>query len=110
MIFHIATEEQWLNAKRLGEYTHASLEKEGFIHCSTREQIVNTANRYFMDYPHIFVLHIQEDKLKAKVTYEPSTGGELFPHIYGTINLDSIVNVTQEGRDDNGIFYLTNTL
>ena len=110
MIFHITTEEQWLEAKLLGEYKHPSLQNEGFIHCSTRDQVVTSANRYFMDYAFVFVLQIEEEKLTSQLIYEPSTGGELFPHVYGSINVDAIVKIVKEKRGDDGFFYLTNTL
>lgn len=110
MIFHIATDDQWTDAKRLGEYRHRSLDTEGFIHCSSRDQLIKTANRYFLDFPAIRILHIEEEKLASRLVYEPSTGGELFPHVYGSINLDAIVRVTKENRHEDGLFYLTSTL
>lgn len=110
MIFHITSEEQWNQANRSGEYLHESLSTEGFIHCSTMDQVEKTANRYFLDFSAILILHIEEAKLKSRLVFEPSTGGELFPHVYGSINLDAIVKAGREDRDQDGLFYFTNTL
>ncbi|HEY3404655.1 MAG TPA: DUF952 domain-containing protein [Ohtaekwangia sp.] len=110
MIYHITTDEQWAEAKRLGEYKHQSLDSEGFIHCSSRDQVVKTANRYFMDLPVILILQIEEEKLTSRLIYEPSTGGELFPHVYGSINLEAVSGVVKEGRSSDGFFHLANTL
>jgi len=110
MIFHIATEQQWADTKGQGEYRHKSLETEGFIHCSSRDQLIKTANRYFIDFNSILILHIDEEKLTSRLIHESSTGGELFPHIYGSINLDAISKIVKEYRNKDGLYYLTNTL
>src|SRR5690242_27375 len=109
MIFHITTEQQWAEAQRLGEYNHKSLEVEGFIHCSTRDQVEKTANRYFKDFSFILVLGITEEKLTSRLVYEPSTAGELFPHVYGSINLDAVSSRVKVIRSSDGCFYFTNT-
>jgi len=110
MIFHITTEDRWLEAEQQGEYKTPSLVSEGFIHCSTRDQVVKSANRYFMDCPFVVVLLIEEEKLTSPIVYEPSTGGELFPHVYGSINTDAICKVVKEKRSEDGFFYFPNTL
>lgn len=110
MIFHITFEERWNDAKRLGEYHHESLISEGFIHCSTLNQVDKTANRYFLDFPSILVLQINEDRLKSKLIFEPSTGGELFPHVYGPINVNAVMKVSHQHRGEDRFFYFTNTL
>lgn len=109
MIFHITSAEQWDEAQRLGEYLHESLVSEGFIHCSSQEQVEKTANRYFLNSPFILILHIEEKKLTSKLVFEPSTGGELFPHVYGPINLEAVTEVSRQEQSSDGFFYFTNT-
>lgn len=78
----------------------ASLEAEGFVHCSTREQLLATAERYFSGEDGLRVLQLDESRLAAELRYEESTGGDRFPHIYGPINSDAIVRETVLERRD----------
>ncbi len=75
MILHITTHREWENAKIEGEYLTPSLESEGFIHCSTFKQTVDTANIFFKGQTGLVLLCIDEDKLKSKIKYESPTGG-----------------------------------
>jgi uncharacterized protein (DUF952 family) len=90
-IYHIADRVEWERANQSGNYSHPSLEKEGFIHCSTANQVEATANLYFANEIQIVVLLIDISKLKSPLKYELATGGEEFPHVFGTINTDSVV-------------------
>jgi uncharacterized protein (DUF952 family) len=73
-----------------GAYAAASLESEGFIHCSTREQVVRTANRFYRGRAGLVLLCIDATALGSALRFEPADG-ELFPHCYGEIPLESIV-------------------
>jgi|SRR5579871_2094305 len=95
MIFHIAKGGDWGEAKRIGEYRPESLRTEGFVHCSTADQIVAMANRLFRGQPELVLLCIDEHRLAAPVHFEPAPDAEntLFPHIYGPVNLESVINI-----------------
>lgn len=93
MIFHIAFRKAYLEARKSGVYTHPSLEQEGFIHCSTREQVEKTAARHFKPSDDLVLFAIAAKSLASKLVVEPSTAGELFPHVYGPINLDAVKSV-----------------
>jgi uncharacterized protein (DUF952 family) len=93
MIYHIATSEDWnLHLTNSTYEPHAFL-KEGFIHCSTSEQVKGVLQRYFAGVKNLILLHIDESKLTASLKYEVATNGELFPHVSGPINKDAIVTV-----------------
>ena len=62
MIFHITTPETWETAQLINKYESTSLEKEGFIHCSTKSQVINIANTFYSDYEQLIVLEINPDK------------------------------------------------
>ena len=95
MICHITTVDHWEDAQRAGTYEGDTLATEGFIHCSTREQVAVVANARFRGREDLVVLHIDESRLSAPVKYENLEGGEeLFPHIYGPLNLDAVGDVT----------------
>lgn len=114
MIYHIATRADWERAQNHGAYRHSSLENEGFIHCSTKEQVVQTANNFFKGQTQLLLLQIDEDQLSSECKYEDPAGkgthdpkhGLLFPHVYGEINLKAVVAVFDFESDENGEFTL----
>lgn len=94
-IFHITKSDEWERAKRAGLYRTQSLTSEGFIHCSRGDQVIRTANRLFRGQTGLALLEIDADLVEAEVRYENCEGGqENFPHIYGALNLDSVVRVS----------------
>lgn len=91
-IYHITTKEEWDTAIANGFYEAASLQAEGFIHCSTEQQVEAVLQRYFAGKTDLVKLTIDTSKLNAKLQYDFSPSvNELFPHIYGTINLDAVI-------------------
>ncbi len=77
-----------------GFYEAPSLFTEGFIHNSTREQVSGVLGRYYNNETDLVLLHIDETLLTAELKYElaPSVN-EIFPHIFGPINLEAVVTV-----------------
>lgn len=96
LIFHVTTKKEWDAAKAKGYYESASLAKEGFIHCSNQDQVAGVLERYFAGKKNLVKLVIDTDKLSSKFIHEwsPSTE-DTFPHIYGPINFDAVVEVTK---------------
>ncbi len=93
LIYHIAFSEDWYLALDNGEYTADSLMSEGFIHCSTREQVLRTAEAFFKGRKDLVLLEIAADRLPVEVRYEPAANGEFFPHIYGSVALPAVERV-----------------
>ena len=91
MIYHVTTKKNWETALHNGSYITPSLATEGFIHNSTMEQVAGVLLRYYAGQTDLVLLHINEKKLTAELKYElaPSVN-EMFPHIYGAINLEAI--------------------
>ena len=67
--------------------------REGFIHCSTGDQIPGVLQRYYAGVSNLILLHIDEEKLTPELKYEEATNKELFPHVFGPINKDAIVKM-----------------
>jgi uncharacterized protein (DUF952 family) len=88
-ILHITTPELWAAGVRLGRYEHPSLSREGFIHCSTHEQLEATLLRHFAGQDRLIALEIDPALLSSALRWEASHG-EPFPHIYGPLNLDAV--------------------
>lgn len=107
MILHIVERWVWEEAQQAGEYRAASLATEGFIHASRPEQVLATANRFYRDIPDVLLLWIDPQRLLAPIRYEASEG-EIFPHIYGPLNLDSVVRVCELAPDADGIYRILN--
>lgn len=94
MILHIASLTDWELAKQVGLYRAPSLAKEGFIHCSTTEQIAGVANTLFRGQTGLVVLAIDEARVAAPVVYEDCyQTGQKFPHIYGELPLEAVVQI-----------------
>src|SRR5690606_41987548 len=95
MILHITTRGEWEAAQIAGSYVAPSLATEGFIHCSTPEQLLVTADAYYRGAADLVVLCIDEGRVTAEVRWEePTHAGveraeERFPHVYVRLNLDA---------------------
>jgi uncharacterized protein (DUF952 family) len=95
VVFHIATRAEWGLALAAGVYRTGSLDTEGFIHCSTAEQVAGTASRLFAGRTDLVLLSIDGERLAAALRYEPVTDppGEVFPHVFGPIDLAAVFEV-----------------
>ncbi len=94
-IYHIAKKEVWDEAKKIGIYQGESFASDGFIHACSFAQIRGVLQKWFQDQHNLMLIEINPDLLDAKVRYENLEGGTIqFPHIYGPINLNSVVNET----------------
>ena len=102
LIFHITTAPEWDAARSAGEYRAPSLETEGFIHCSNEDQVAGVANRFYADQADLLVLCIDAGRLAAPVRDEDAGTGERFPHVYGPIEREAVVEVRELRRDPAG--------
>ena len=91
MLWHITTPTDWEKAQSSGEYRADSLQIEGFIHCSTTAQIAATANRFYSGKTGLIALAIDDSKVTSPIRYEDINAGDLFPHIYGPLNVDAVL-------------------
>jgi uncharacterized protein (DUF952 family) len=102
-IFHIATAADWRRTLESGTYTTStigrSLEEEGFIHASRRDQEQGVFDRYYRGAgEHLLLLTIDPARLRdAEVRVEP-VGDDTYPHVYGPIDRGAVVEVTPLGR------------
>lgn len=98
-IFHIATAADWRRTLDSGSYTTStvgrSLEEEGFIHASRRDQVQGVFDRYYRGLGEpLVLLTIDTTRLgDAEVVVEP-VGDDTYPHVYGPIDRRAVVDVT----------------
>ena len=107
VILHIATQGDWQRAQGTGVYRCASLEHEGFIHCSTVDQLLIPANERFAGRTDLVLLCIDPAGLTAGLRYEDCyQTGMKFPHVYGVIEVSVVVAVLEFAPRDDGQFDL----
>jgi len=93
-IYHITSKEEWEQAKANNEYLPKNYVQDGFIHCSIEKQIPGVLDRFYKNQTGLVKLKIEKEKVQRPVLFELAHDlDELFPHIYGALNLDSVVDV-----------------
>lgn len=107
VIYHMIPDEVWQAQPADRPYISDTLETEGFTHCTGTPALLTTvANRFYRSVPGPFLLLcIDENKVQCEVKWEPADG-HLFPHIYGPLNRDAIVEVIDFPRTPDGLFLL----
>ena len=112
LIYHITSRAFWSAAQKSGAYSSDSLANEGFIHCSNKSQILRVANNFFSNQRGLVILTIDSSKLKPDLRWEAGTGqpGDLFPHIYGPLNMEAVVFVFDFEQGLDGKFLLPQAL
>ncbi|MCE2563677.1 DUF952 domain-containing protein [Komagataeibacter sp. FNDCF1] len=88
-----------LSADEYGDLLHAGTftgspadVADGFIHLSTGEQVMGTLDRHFAGREGLMLVAVDLDLLApALVRWEPSRGGQLFPHLYATLPMKAVV-------------------
>lgn len=112
LILHITQRDIWEASIPGGYYRPSSLDSQGFIHCSTLEQTVDTANRFYAGQRDLVLLCIDPDKTEADVKYEaPACAGDRradsrFPHIYGPLNVSAVLETVELAPRSDGSFEL----
>lgn len=108
LIYHIASQASWSAAQKSGIFSADSLMSDGFIHCSKIDQILRVADNYYANQHGLVILVVDPSRLKPEVRWETGTdkADELFPHIYGPLNLDAVVHVLDFEPGTDGKFHL----
>jgi uncharacterized protein (DUF952 family) len=111
LIYHITPYADWAAAQKSSSYEADSLVSQGFIHCSTRAQVIPVANNFYHGNQGLVLLAIDPSELSAGLVWENLEGGkEPFPHIYGPLNLDAVVQVLPFPPGPDGAFTLPENL
>jgi len=113
VILHLLSRESWIEALTVGQLIAPSVATEGFAHCSTEHQMVDVANKYYRGTSDMVLLNIDLSKLASVLKFEPPAHLDgspalphepLFPHIYGPINLDAVIEAIDFPCDEQGVF------
>ena len=92
MIYKILTEPLWREAQRIGSLRGAPVDlADGYIHFSTKEQVAETAAKHFAGADDLVLLAVDPGALPgAAPKWEKSRGGDLFPHLYDSLDLAAV--------------------
>ena len=95
-IYKISSASAWREAERAGVYRGSGDDaRDGFIHFSTASQVAETARKHFFGQSGLFLIVVDADALGEAVRWEKSRNDELFPHLYGELDLGAVTAVLE---------------
>ncbi|MDJ0859900.1 MAG: DUF952 domain-containing protein [Dinoroseobacter sp.] len=102
-VFKIFRAEEFAAFEAIGESSGAPIDLEdGYIHFSTAEQVRETAAKHFAGEDDLVLLALEADALGDALKWEPSRGGQLFPHLYRNLSSADVLWVQPLPLDENG--------
>lgn len=94
MIYKICPASAWREAERQGVYRgSADDHRDGYIHFSTAAQLPKTARKHYFGQTGLFLIAVDADALGEELRWEPSRNDELFPHLYGELDLGAVTEI-----------------
>lgn len=104
-IWVLIREANWAKAQAAGEWCPPSLAEEGFVHASTDDQLLNSANRHHAGATDLLALLLAPERLKGELKWEASRHHpDPYPHVYGPLNLDAVAAVLPLKPGPDGAF------
>ncbi|BBX22246.1 glutathione S-transferase [Mycolicibacter terrae] len=95
---HLCSDREWASAQASGALRPESLNRVGFVHLSTPQQVHLPANRLYRGRTDLVLLQVDPAKVGAPVRWEPGVPGDpesmLFPHLYGPLPVSAVIGVT----------------
>jgi uncharacterized protein (DUF952 family) len=92
-VFHLTDPARWEAAQTSGEIVPPGFVAEGFVHCSTGDQLAGTIERHFVGVDELVLLELDQARLGDALRWEESRPGEVYPHVYRAIELADVVRV-----------------
>ena len=103
VIYKICPAALWRDAERDGTFLGSEVDlRDGFIHFSTAAQVKGTAAKHFAGQDDLVLVSVDATRLGDRLKWEPSRGGALFPHLYGSLDLAAVVRVVPLPLGANG--------
>jgi uncharacterized protein (DUF952 family) len=103
-IYKILPRSDWAAAAAQGRYEGSPVDRQdGFIHFSTAAQAQETARRHFAGQADLVVLEVEAEELEQALKWEASRGGDLFPHLYGSLDVDLVRAVIDAPLGPDGV-------
>ena len=99
--YKVLTGEEMAALERDGVFAGAPVDlADGFIHLSTAEQLTETVNKHFAGQSDLHVAAVDLGAFEHSLKWEESRGGQLFPHLYGPLLLETVVAYSPLERID----------
>jgi uncharacterized protein (DUF952 family) len=93
-IYKICPASAWREAERRGAFRGSADDlRDGFIHFSTASQVAETAKKHFFGQTGLFLIAVDADALGDSLRWEPSRNDEMFPHLYGELDLGAVTAI-----------------
>jgi uncharacterized protein (DUF952 family) len=103
LAYKILLPGEWAALRREGSFAGAPVDvADGFIHMSTAAQLEETLRKHFAGIEALYIAAVDVAALGPLIRWEPSRGGALFPHLYGTLPLDAVVAHGKLARHEDG--------
>ena len=101
--YKLVAREEWESALAIGPYGGSAVDRaDGYIHLSGADTLLETARKYFAGQTDLLLVAVDLASLGSTVVWEPSRGGDLFPHIYGTLPASAVRTARSVIVDDAG--------
>ncbi len=95
-IYKVVSRQLWAEAEKANVFCGAPIDlKDGFIHFSAANQVVETVAKHFAGQVDLLLVEVDATRLGKALRWEVSRGGDLFPHLYGDMRLDSVLSVQE---------------
>ena len=92
IVYKICSADEWRKAELAGAYYGVGVDaRDGYIHLSAPDQVVETAAKHFGRMPDLLLVAVDEAALGEALKWEPARGGALFPHLYAPLRLDAVI-------------------
>jgi len=101
-VFHLTTPEAWSAAEATGQLVPDGYASEGFVHCSTLEQLVGTIERHFAGVDELRLLELDGEAVAGGLRWEESRPGEVYPHLYRPLHRADVSAVWSWRRREDG--------
>ena len=93
-IFHVCKRAEWDAAEREGVYRGSSQDAaDGFIHFSSRVQVAASVGKHRKGQADLVLVSVDAARVSGALRWEPSRGGQLFPHLYGVLSLSAVIRI-----------------
>jgi uncharacterized protein (DUF952 family) len=103
LIYKLVPKALWRAAEAVAEFAGAPLDlADGYIHFSTGAQVRETAAKHFAGARDLLLVTVDAKRLGDALKWEPSRGGDLFPHLYGKLRLGDVLRVDALPLRDDG--------
>ncbi len=104
-IYLLSSQAEYQQALKSGTLVRDSLQSEGFIHATPKNQLNRLANKYYKNKKQPLILVVDKELISPEIKWEPATGG-LYPHIYGPLNMSAVIKVEEISLSSDGNFHL----